>query len=71
MAPMKETSRIIIQVSNPVNNQEPTLKRGKDLWISPMEDERLWWLVVWLMCQTEVRQALLAAGPTALPVIVY
>jgi len=70
MAPMKETSRIIIQCSNTVNKKK-TLKEGKGLWITPMEDDRLWMLVVWLMSQSEVRQALLAARPEALPVISY
>jgi hypothetical protein len=54
-----------------MNNQQPTLKRKKELWISPMEDERLWWVLIWLMCQSDVRRTLLAAESTKLPVIAY
>ena len=67
---MKETSRIIIQCSNTVNKKK-TLKEGKGLWITPIEDDRFWMLMVWLMSKAEVRQALLAAEPEALPVIFY
>ena len=67
---MKETSRIIIQYSNTVN-KKITLKGKKGLWITPIEDDRLWMLLVWLMSKDEVRQALLEAGPEALPVINY
>ena len=70
MAPRKETSRIIIQCSNTVNKKK-TLKEGKGLWITPIEDDRFWMLMVWLMSKAEVRQALLAAEPEALPVIFY
>jgi hypothetical protein len=70
MAPMKETSRIIIQCSNTVNKKK-TLKEGKGLWITPIEDDRFWMLVVWLLSKAEVRQALLVAEPQALPVISY
>ena len=67
---MKETSRIIIQCSNTVNKKH-SLKEGKGLWITPIEDDRLWMLVVWLLSQSEVRQALLATEPNELPVISY
>ena len=67
---MKETSRIIIQCSNTVNKKK-TLKEGKGLWITSPEDDRFWMLVVWLMSKAEVRQAILAAEPEALPVISY
>ena len=70
MAPMKETSRIIIQCSNTVNKKK-TLKEGKGLWITPSEDDRFWMLAVWLMSKDEVRQAILAAWPKALPVISF
>ena len=70
MAPMKETSRIIIQYSNSVNKKR-TLKERKGLWITPITDDRIWILVVWLMSKEEVRQAILAAWPKALPVISY
>ena len=70
MAPMKQTSRIIIQCSNTVNKKK-TLKVGKGLWITPIEDDRLWWLGDWLMSQSEVRQAILATQPEKLPVISY
>ena len=67
---MKETSRIIIQCSNTVNKKK-TLKEGRGLWITLPEDNRFWMLVVWLMSKAEVRQAILAAEPEALPVISY
>ncbi len=67
---MKETSRIIIQCSNTVNKKK-TLKEGKGLWITPPEDDRFWMLLVWLMSKAEVRQAILAVEPKALPVISY
>ena len=70
MAPRKETSRIIIQCSNTVNKKK-TLKEGKGLWITPIKDDRLLWVVVWLMSQSEVREALLTPEPVALPVIAY
>jgi len=70
MPAMKETSRIIIQYSNTVNKKK-TLKEGKGLWITPIEDDRLWILVVWLMSQSEVRQGLLDSEPDALPVILF
>ena len=67
---MKETSCIIIQCSNTVNKKH-SLKEGKELWITPIVDDRFWMLVVWLMSKDEVRQAILAAWPKALPVISY
>ena len=70
MAPMKETSRIIIQYSNSVNKKR-TLKERKGLWITPIADDRFWMLMVWLMSKDEVRQVVLAAWPKALPVIAY
>ena len=71
MAPMKETSRIIIQCSNTVNKKKKTLKERKGLWITPIEDEQFWMWVAWLMSQSEVQEALLATQPQALPVILY
>ncbi len=52
-------------------NKKKTLKEGKGLWITPPEDDRIWMLLVWLMSKAEVRQAILAAEPKALPVISY
>jgi hypothetical protein len=52
-------------------NKKKTLKEGKGLWITPVEDERPWKLMVWLLSKDEVRQTLLAAWPDALPVIHY
>ena len=67
---MKKTSRIIIQCSNTVNKKK-TLKEGKGLWITPPEDDWCWMLMIWLMSKAEVRQAILAVEPKALPVISY
>lgn len=67
---MKETSRIIIQCSNTVNKKK-TLKEGKGLWITPIEDDRFWMFVVWLLSKAEVQQGFFSAEPEALPVIFY
>ena len=52
-------------------NKDKTLKEEEELWITPVEDERFWMVVVWLMSLSEVREALLAANPAPLPVIRY
>ena len=52
-------------------NKKKTLKEGRGLWITPPEDDRFWMLVVWLMSEAEVTQAILAAEPEALAVISY
>ena len=70
MAPMKETSRIIIQCSNTVNKKK-TLKEGKGLWITPTEDELVWLAAVSLLSVKELRELLAAAQPSKLPVIIY
>ena len=70
MAPTKETSRIIIQFSNTVNKKK-TLKEGQWGWITLIEDELFWVLVVWLMSRGEIREALLTPEPMVLPVIAY
>ncbi len=44
---------------------------GRGLWITPVEDERFWWLLLWLLSQREVRDALLIPEPVPLPVIAY
>jgi hypothetical protein len=54
-----------------VNNQKKTLRVGKGLWITRVEDEQLWLLMAWLISQSEVQQALLAASPKELPMISY
>ena len=56
--------------SNPVNKKH-SLKEEKELWITPIVVGRVLMLVVWLMSKDEVRQAILAAWPKALPVISY
>jgi hypothetical protein len=68
MAPMKETSRIIIQCSNTVNKKQ-TLKVERELWITPSSDDRYWALLVWLLSRSEVRQILIATKADSLPVI--
>ena len=45
--------------------------KERELWITPIEDQRFWMLVVWLMSLSEVREALLAESPPPLPVIRY
>ena len=52
-------------------NKKKTFKEGEGLRITPIEDERLLMLLVWLMSQSEVREALLTDEPAALPVISY
>jgi hypothetical protein len=52
-------------------NKKRTLKNEKGLWITPIKDDRIWMLLGWLMSKAEVRQALFAAWPEALPVISY
>ncbi len=71
MAPMKKTSRIIIQCSNTVNKKKNTLNRGRGLWITPTEDELLWLAAVSLLSVRELRELLAAAQPIKLPVIAY
>ena len=50
---------------------EQTLKREEEVWITPIVDERFWMVVVWLMSQAEVREALLTPAEPVLPVIPY
>jgi hypothetical protein len=57
-------------VSN-TENKKRTLKEKKELWITPVEGDRLWILVVWMISKTEVRQALLETAVENLPVISY
>jgi hypothetical protein len=57
--------------NNTLNNREPILKGEKKLWITPITDDRFGMLVVWLLSQRDVRQAILAAWPEMLPVIPY
>ena len=52
-------------------NKKKTLKEGKWVWITPIEDELFWVLVVWLMSRGEIREALLTPEPMVLPVIAY
>ena len=52
-------------------NKKGTFNERNGLWITPTEDDRFWMHAVWLMSKDEVRQAILAAWPKALPVISY
>ena len=53
-------------VNNRASKKEPTLKRGESVWIT--FDDWLWIIVVALLCDEEVRHALLVLEPE-MPVI--
>ena len=53
-------------VNNKVSKKEPTLKREEPVWIT--FDDWLWIIVVALLCDEEVRLALLVLEPE-MPVI--
>ena len=53
-------------VNNRVSKKEPTLKRGEPVWIT--FDGWLWSIVAALLCDEEVRHALLMREPD-MPVI--
>ena len=48
-------------VNNKGSKKKPTLKRGEPVWITC--DDWLWSIVVWLLCDEEVRHALLVTEP--------
>jgi hypothetical protein len=52
-------------------NKKVTFKKKKGLWLSPIEDDRFWILLAWLVSRWEVREALLISEPPMLPVIRY